>query len=235
MKEANVAVVPAHMASSDPLWPRPRFLTAGRDSWLPVRARPPAAGFLTSGTGARRRPPGPDQHRHPARPPPGWARGLAGHARPGHHDRMPRGPTRRLRRLLAQAPGTDPRRLVTLLGLPAVAVRLPAALTLKQLLDQAAHEAAVLRHPYVGPEHVWLAAAACVADAAVYRRLRTELLERAASGPGGRQGRGWLGTGWRPRGPRSAARRGGQRQLEAEQRRAQQRARGRPPPPGEAR
>jgi hypothetical protein len=122
-----------------------------------------------------------------------------------------------------------------MLGLPTIAERLPAALTLKELLDQAAHEAALLRHPYVGPEHVRLAAASSVPDEATYRQVREELLERAAGDPGGQQGRGWLGTGWRPRGPRSAARRRGQRQLDVEQRRAQQRARGRQPPPGEAR
>jgi hypothetical protein len=101
---------------------------------------------------------------------------------------MPRGPTRRLRRLLNQAPGTDPRRLITRLGLPTVAERLPAGLTLRELLDQAAHEAALLRHPYIGPEHVRLAAAARIVDDAIYGRLRDELLERTAShltaGPG---------------------------------------------------
>lgn len=148
---------------------------------------------------------------------------------------MPRGPTRRLRQLLDQAPGTDPRRLVTTLGLPAVAEQLPAALTLEELLDQAAHEAALLRHPYVGPEHIQLAAAARIPDRTVYNRLQGELLERAASRPSGPYGQGWFGSQWRPRGPRSAARRRGQRELEAGQRRAQQRAIDQQPPPAETR
>jgi hypothetical protein len=148
---------------------------------------------------------------------------------------MPRGPTRRLRRLLNQAPGTDPRRLITRLGLPTVAERLPAGLTLRELLDQAAHEAALLRHPYIGPEHVRLAAAARIVDDAIYGRLRDELLERTASHPDGRSGPGWFGTGWRPRGPQSAARRRGQRELEVEHRQAQQRARSRQLPPGDPR
>jgi hypothetical protein len=147
---------------------------------------------------------------------------------------VPRRPTRRLRRLLDQAPGTDPRRLVTTLGLAAAAERLPAALTLDELLDQAAHEATLLRHPYIGPEHVQLAAAALVPDRALYDRLRGELLERAASSPGSPYGPGWFGSRWRPRGPRSAARRRGQRELDAEQRQAQRRACDRHPPPGEA-
>src|SRR5262245_26646713 len=192
------------MALSDGLWPRPRFLAGRRDLWLSVRKRAPPARSLNSGTGGCCRPPGIDHDRCAADTPGRRERDVADHTRPGNHEGVPRGPTRRLRRLLDQAPGTDPRRLITMLGLPTLAERLPAALTLQELLDQAAHEAALLRHPYIGAEHVRLAAAARVPDDAVYRRLREELLQRAASEPGGPYGRGWFGTGWRPRGPRSA-------------------------------
>jgi hypothetical protein len=73
----------------------------------------------------------------------------------------------------------------------AIRNKLAATLTLDELLDQAAHEAAMLRHPYIGPEHVQLAAAALVPDRALYDRLRGELLERAASSPGSSSRPGW--------------------------------------------
>src|SRR5215469_15384821 len=56
---------------------------------------------------------------------------------PGDHECVTRGPTRRLRHLLDQPPGTDPRQLRTAPGLPAAAEPVPAALTLGELLGQA--------------------------------------------------------------------------------------------------
>lgn len=104
--------------------------------------------------------------------------------------------------------------LLRTLEQPDLALRVPATLSVDDLLALADHEAALRRHPYLGREHVVLAAARVCGDADAYRELSQRV-------PEGVPRRGLLG--WRPRGPRSLARPRGRRRLEAEQREAQRR------------
>jgi hypothetical protein len=100
---------------------------------------------------------------------------------------------------------------------PDLALRLPGSLTVEDLLALADHEAALRRHPYLGREHVLLAASRICDDTALYRSLSDRLSEEP-------QRRGGL-LGWRPRGPRSMARSRARRRLEVEQQDAQRRDR----------
>ena len=114
--------------------------------------------------------------------------------------------------------------LLESLGRPELAPRLPASLGVDDLLALADHEAALRRNPYLGREHVVLAAARICDDAALYREVSAEL-------PEGTPRRGLLG--WRPRGPRSLARPRARRRLEAEQQDAQRRDGGSGPEGGD--
>jgi hypothetical protein len=105
--------------------------------------------------------------------------------------------------------------LLDSLGQPDLARRLPGSLTVDDLLALADHEAALRRHPYLGREHVVLAASRICDDTALYRSLSEGLSEESPR-------RGGL-LGWRPRGPRSMARSRARRRLEAEQQDAQRR------------
>jgi hypothetical protein len=107
--------------------------------------------------------------------------------------------------------------LLDVLDQPELARRLPGSLTVDDLLALADHEAALRRHPYLGREHVLLAASRICDDAALYRSLSEALSEEPSR-------RGGL-LGWRPRGPRSRARSRARRRLEAEQQDAQRRDR----------
>jgi hypothetical protein len=107
--------------------------------------------------------------------------------------------------------------LLDSLDQPDLARRLPGSLTVDDLLALADHEAALRRHPYLGREHVLLAASRICDDTALYRSLSEGLSEESPR-------RGGL-LGWRPRGPRSMARSRARRRLEAEQQDAQRRDR----------
>jgi hypothetical protein len=107
--------------------------------------------------------------------------------------------------------------LLDSLDQPDLARRLPGSLTVDDLLALADHEAALRRHPYLGCEHVLLAASRICDDTALYRSLSEGL---SAEPPR----RGGL-LGWRPRGPRSRARSRARRRLEVEQQDAQRRDR----------
>ena len=109
---------------------------------------------------------------------------------------------------------TTPGQLLASLGRPGLAARLPATLGVDDLLALADHEAALRRNPYLGREHVILAAARICDDATLYREVSDSVPEGIAR-------RGLLG--WRPRGPRSRARSRARRRLEAEQQDAQRR------------
>ena len=102
--------------------------------------------------------------------------------------------------------------LLESLGQPALAPRLPTSLGVDDLLALADHEAALRRHPYLGREHVVLAAARICDEQALYREVSETV-------PEGVPRRGLLG--WRPRGPRSLARPAARRRLEAEQQESQ--------------
>ena len=104
--------------------------------------------------------------------------------------------------------------LLESLGQPALAPRLPTSLGVDDLLALADHEAALRRHPYLGREHVVLAAARICDEQALYREVSETV-------PEGTPRRGLLG--WRPRGPRSLARPAARRRLEAEQQDARRR------------
>ena len=102
---------------------------------------------------------------------------------------MSRGPTRRVRRLITSG-------LVT-----------------AELLVAADHEADLLAHPYIGPEHLELA------------RLRLAGREEERASKLAALTSGVQRRHWRPRGPRSALRRRGMAQTEAAQRCAERRER----------
>jgi hypothetical protein len=118
---------------------------------------------------------------------------------------------------------TTASQLLESLGQPELAPRLPASLDVDDLLALADHEAALRRNPYLGREHVVLAAARICDDTALYREISETV-------PEGTPRRGLLG--WRPRGPRSRARSRARRRLEAEQQDAQRRDDGGPGPEG---
>ena len=124
---------------------------------------------------------------------------------------MPLGVTRPLRVALRTA--SAPAELLVLIGYPELAIQLPPALTLRQLMDQASHQAALRRHPYISPDHVALAGARAAGDHNVADYLATCLDEIPVST------RRW----WRPRGRRSALRSRGQRLLDDQQRTASER------------
>jgi hypothetical protein len=107
-----------------------------------------------------------------------------------------------------------PVQLLDSLEQPDLALRLPASLSVDDLLALADHEAALRRHPFLGREHVVLAAVRVCGDTAAYRELSEGLSDALPR-------RGLLG--WRPRGPRSMARSRSRRRLEAEQVDAQRR------------
>jgi hypothetical protein len=113
--------------------------------------------------------------------------------------------------------------LLESLDQPGLAGRLPASLGVDDLLALADHEAALRRNPYLGREHVVLAAARICDDTALYREISEAV-------PEGTPRRGLLG--WRPRGPRSRARTRARRRLEAEQQDAQRRDDSGPGPEG---
>jgi hypothetical protein len=106
--------------------------------------------------------------------------------------------------------------LLDILERPGLAQRLPEGLSVDDLLALADHEAALRKHPYLGGEHVILAAARICSDTVLYRELSDSL-------PEGVPRRGLLG--WRPRGARSLARPRARRRLEVEQQDAQRRDR----------
>jgi hypothetical protein len=110
---------------------------------------------------------------------------------------------------------STPVQLLDSLEQPDLALRLPASLSVDDLLALADHEAALRRHPHLEREHVVLAAARICGDTAAYRE-QSEHMPR----------RGLLG--WRPRGPRSMARPRSRQRLEAEQLDAQRRDGGHP-------
>ena len=99
--------------------------------------------------------------------------------------------TRRLVRALASTADTSS--LLSILGWAPTAT---ARLTIErdELLADARHEAALLRHPYLGTEHVLLAATRSVGDEDGYNQLRSAMSE------------GLPRVGWRPRGIFSARR-----------------------------
>jgi hypothetical protein len=114
---------------------------------------------------------------------------------------------------------STPVQLLDSLEQPDLALRVPASLSVADLLALADHEAALRRHPFLGCEHVVLAAARVCGDTAAYRDLSERL-------PDALPRHGLLG--WRPRGPRSLARPRSRRRLEAEQLDAQRRDGGHP-------
>ena len=124
---------------------------------------------------------------------------------------MPLGMTRPVRAALRTA--STPTELLVLIGHPELASRLPPALTLRQLMDEASHQAALRRHPYVSPDHVALAGARAGGNARTADYLATCLDDIPVST------RRW----WRPLGRRSALRSRGQRLLDDQQRTARER------------
>jgi hypothetical protein len=92
------------------------------------------------------------------------------------------------------------RRLLSAIGAPDLAEVLPDGVAREELITEARHQADLLAHPYVGPEHVQLAALRLSGRREDWARLH------AALSPGLRN------DGWRPRGALSAARRRGRRQ-----------------------
>ena len=124
---------------------------------------------------------------------------------------MPLGVTRPLRVALRTAPA--PAELLVLIGHPELATRLPPAITLSRLMEEASHQAALRRHPYISPDHVALAGARAGGDDRAAGYLAACLDEIAVST------RRW----WRPRGRRSALRSRGQRLLDDQQRTAGER------------
>jgi hypothetical protein len=124
---------------------------------------------------------------------------------------MPLGATRPVRVALRAA--SAPAELLILLGHPALEFRLPPALTVGQLMDAAAHQAALRRHPYISPDHVALAGARAAGDDRMADRLAARLDDIPVLT------RRW----WRPLGRHSALRPRGQRLLNDQQRAARER------------
>ena len=135
----------------------------------------------------------------------------AGPDGPGYCATMPLGVTRQLRAALRAASTST--ELLVLIGHPELASRLPPALTLRQLMDEASHQAALRRHPYVSPDQVALAGARAGGNARTADYLATCLDDIPVST------RRW----WRPLGRRSALRSRGQRLLDDQQRTARER------------
>ncbi|MER7177922.1 Clp protease N-terminal domain-containing protein [Streptomyces hyaluromycini] len=129
---------------------------------------------------------------------------------------MTLGATRRLRAVLSA--NSRPSEVLNSLGYGSLADKLPASVSLDELLSEAEHEARCRRHPYLSSEHVLLAAA----KAARERELITEYA-RALDQTRVRAHR-W----WQPRGRGSALRARGQRLLDEQQRTALERERHRP-------
>lgn len=125
--------------------------------------------------------------------------------------RRRRGPTRRLKRVLRAAPA--PHDLLAHFGQGALAGLLPKGTPTATLLEEARHQADLLRDPYVDERHLCLAAARHAGSVERYEALRWQLV-RPAPSTSGRWRR------WRPRGLRSAARPAGQRELDRAQREA---------------
>ena len=125
--------------------------------------------------------------------------------------RRRRGPTRRLKRVLRAAPA--PHDLLAHFGQGALAGLLPKGTSTATLLEEARHQADLLRDPYVDERHLCLAAARHAGSVERYEALRWQLVWPAPS-TSGRWRR------WRPRGLRSAARPAGQRELDRAQREA---------------
>ena len=130
---------------------------------------------------------------------------------PSYRATMPLGVTRPLRAALRAASTST--ELLVLIGHPELASRLPPALTVRQLVDEASHQAALRRHPYVSPDHVALAGARARGDTRMADHLAACLNDIPVSG------RRW----WRPLGRRSALRPRGQRLLDDQQRTARKR------------
>jgi hypothetical protein len=107
--------------------------------------------------------------------------------------------TRRLKHAFAVT--TDARSLLTMLGWSSAAEAGPA-IERQELINDARHEADLLRHPYLGPEHVLLAVARRVGDDAAHARLHAAINEGLPS------------ARWRPRGIFSARRARGKRATE---------------------
>jgi hypothetical protein len=84
-------------------------------------------------------------------------------------------------------------------------------LSLEALMTEARHQADLLAHPYLGGEHVCLAAARLTDDRSTYEQLHAQLP------------RGLPKSQWRPRGLNSARRRHGVRETEEAQQKALQR------------
>jgi hypothetical protein len=127
-------------------------------------------------------------------PPPQWT----SDATMGRMSRRERyGVSRRLARALHGA--ATARACLEALGEPELAHALPASADRELLLGEARHQADLLGHPYLGPEHVRLAALRVLGR-------RDQWLTLHGSLPSGLPGHGW-----RPRGPLSAARRAGRR------------------------
>jgi hypothetical protein len=112
---------------------------------------------------------------------------------------MTRVPTRRLRRALSRNP--EPAALLASLGRADLGC---CDLNRHTLLDRATHEAALLHHPYVGTEHVLLAALTLMRDDDGYAATRATIL--AAVDPTRPYGLGWFAAARRARGWRSAGR-----------------------------
>lgn len=114
--------------------------------------------------------------------------------------------SKRLVRVLEAAPTAHA--CLDVLGEPDLARDLPAEVTHAVLLTEARHQADLLAYPYIGPEHVRLAALRLLGRRDARLELHTSLPP------------GLPDKGWRPRGPLSAARRRGRsraagRQVEA--------------------
>jgi hypothetical protein len=106
----------------------------------------------------------------------------------------------------------DPDSLLRELGRPGLAGG--GQFDLDQLLAEARHQADLLRHPYLGAEHVFSAAARLRGELDRYRQLRNDLTEGMPKQPA-----------WRPRGPWSMRRRRGSAATERAHRAAVQRER----------
>jgi hypothetical protein len=131
-------------------------------------------------------------------------------------DNVTLGVTRRLRSVLSANSALS--EVLNGLGSGSLAGKLPASVSLDELLGEAEHEARCRRHPYLSSEHVLLAAA----KAARQRELIAEYASALDQAPV--RVHQW----WRPRGRGSALRARGQSLLDEQQRTALERERRRP-------